>query len=232
MIKYFLKTRLLPALITSVPLWLLVDLITDGYFPPISKVMFYISLLLLFSQFIRIVSIMVAEIVLGTNVTRNAVGKLRQWGKRLVAQMKNALHAKVLGQFVVRVFSKGPKKRPRRGRRMLLHLLLKERGDLPDSPELSRLALKYIVARAVIGGCVSACVKLLVLLLYEIAYDKHLLVWKYVVLFVVYGVPFLFSKRILKRYGFRYARKFWELYVKGDPDKSSTSKRGESSDVN
>ena len=230
MLKYFFRVWLAPALVTSIPLWMAVNkmsnhLCADFFemgpsFPIHIKLLFYNSFLLALAQFNRFISIVFQDMLHGTGLNTCAVEMVMWNNKRLLVKMKKDIHAKLLAEYGIKALSKkGEKRNKKLARKILLRAVLKVNGKEPD-PKAQHYALEWVAVRHLIGGCITACGILIGLLVASIVQHNEPLIWKSAVLLVMHGIPVLFSRSILRWFAFQYAQKFWERYVYGGNSRS------------
>lgn len=220
--KVFFLTRVIPAMVTIYPLWILVNLpIGSGLYkmvsplPPAIKWEVLAAFMLALAQFNRYISI-VFEKWLYSEVSFKMVITVLLWNdKRMDEQMKADIHAKLLRQFGIRTFTRvdeliiGEYEQ----RKILLHATRLIRIDREHCPVRVRYAREYSAARNLWGAAIVASAISSVLCIYGVCNHQMPLLWESLGLLCLTGSLLVISKKYLTFFAVRYALNFLEKYV-------------------
>lgn len=223
--KYYLQARLFPTVLTSIPLLLLLNVAVAPYYnqhlkdilvflPALVNIGLSSAVIFLFVQINRLVSKELFQKVFFTDEIRMPATDNLLWHSNYYPdEIRQLIHTKIKTSFGIDLLSKEAEKMDElKARKVIVSACAQIRNVTRESKLLLQHNIEYGFCRNLIGGSFIAVVFCVSFVVYAL-YHKVPLVGVGIILLVIYSLPILFSKFIIKRYGNYYAKVLIEQFL-------------------
>lgn len=224
--SYYIRARLLPTILTVIPLLILVNsIITNFYYealkdilailPLITNIGLSTALLFLMVQINRLVAKEVFQRFYFNEESQMPTTNHLMWSSVFFDNStKNKIRSKVNSKYEITLMTKEEEQADEPNARKQICIAVSQiRNSLRDNKLLLQHNIEYGFFRNLLGGCLVAFVFSISILVYGIVEAKTGLRVTGIVLTIIYLIPILLSSLIIKRFGNYYSKTLYEQFL-------------------
>lgn len=222
--RYYLQARLFPTLIVSSPIWVLAKVILEPFknnikeftfLPATAQVSLYFALLFLLVQLNRVVSVEIFQKYLFKGELYICPISRLLWADTLMDKTKKyKIRKKIKVMFGIILMSRSEELiNEIKARELISYPISKIQSILQEDIILLQHKIEYAFARNLIGGAAVAVAISFGLLIYGCFTGVGWIVKSSIIMGVIYMLPVVFSKFIIKWYGSRYTKVLFEKFL-------------------
>lgn len=224
--SYYLKARLFPTVLTSIPALLLYNKFVASLYhdklehiysvlPTITDVILSSAIVFLFVQINRFVSKEIFQRLYFTDeVKMPTTNQLLKSNTQLETSIKQKIEDKIKTKFDITLLSSADETADElRARKLIITSVSQIRNSLRDNEMLLQHNIEYGFFRNLIGGSFIAFIISLVIVFYsQYTHDLSTRILG-IILSIIYFFPILLSKIIIDKYGKYYAKILFEQFL-------------------
>lgn len=223
---YYFRARLLPAVLTCVPIFILVhSVILENYesmlapilplLPTLSSMGISIALVFVLIQINRVLSKEIFQRFYFKDEIYMPTTNYLMWGNTYYEDsIKAKLREKIYAMYNIELHNHGDEINDETSSRKRITVAVSQiRNNLRDNSLLFRHNIEYGFFRNLLGGCVIALVFSIFIFSYAAWTGDSVLFNIGLILTAVYVIPILLSKKILSVYGNNYAKILFEQFL-------------------
>jgi hypothetical protein len=222
--RYNLQARLFPALITSPPIVVLGKIIfttfennikESAFLPATAQVSLYLALFSLLVQLNRIVSVEISQKYLAKSELHTCpVSWLLLLNAVMDQTKKYKIRNKIKEMFGIKLLSRSKERiNELKARELIFSAIAKMQTLLQGHKILLQHKIEYAFARNLIGGAAVAVILSFGLLIFGCFTDTGWIIKASIIMALVYLLPVVCSKYIIKWYGSRYTKVLFEKFL-------------------
>lgn len=224
--SYYYKARLFPTILTSIPFLIFVkQIITPIYapslkdissaLPALTSIGLYAGVVFLSVQINRFIAKEIFQQLFFKEEISMPSTEYLLWSNSFLAEeTKTNLHTKILNDFEIPLLSKSSEAQDNlRARKVIVNAVSQVRNKLRENELLLQHNIEYGFMRNLIGGCLLAVIVSIVIYIVAMIKNYESLKVTGLILLIVYLLPILLSKLLVKRYGQYYAKTLLEQYL-------------------
>lgn len=223
---YYLRARLFPAVVTSIPIFVLVySIIFKNYkeeltvilpiLPILSSMGISFALIFILIQINRVLSKEIFQRFYFEDELRMPTTNFLIWSHEFYDDaIKSKIRNKIESSYNIDLYSKIDEIQNEESARKRITVAVSQiRNDLRGNGMLFRHNVEYGFFRNLIGGCVIAVIISIIIFIYAYLNVDVTLLNIALILLVIYIIPIILSKKILKIYGDNYAKILFEQFL-------------------
>lgn len=223
---YYFRARLLPAVLTCIPIFILIhSVILENYesaltpilpiLPTLSSMGISLALVFVLIQINRILSKEIFQRFYFKDEIYMPTTNYLMWGNTYYEDsIKSKLREKIHSMYDIELHSRIDEIDDEASSRKRIVVAVSQiRNNLRGNPLLFRHNIEYGFFRNLLGGCVIAIVLSIFIFCYACWYGNSVLFNMGIILAVIYAIPILLSKKILSVYGNNYAKILFEQFL-------------------
>jgi hypothetical protein len=224
--NYYIKARLFPTILTVIPLLIFVSVVASNLYNNILKEIFVFlpiltnlglsaALLFLMVQINRFVSKEVFQHFYFHDEIRMPTTNYLLWSDSFFDNLvKEKIRMKIKEKFEIVLMTDSEETDDElKSRKQIVTTVSQIRNSLRDNKLLLQHNIEYGFFRNLLGGCLIAILFSIVILIYGAVNHDSSLKLTGIILTVIYFIPILFSKSIIKRFGKYYAKILYEQFL-------------------
>lgn len=224
--KYYITSRLIPAILTSIPActayyYFLAPLISTNtshiyWLHPVENIGLMTGIIFLVMQINRYISKEVFEKKYFKNESEMpTTNYLMDSNTYYTSEIKRAIRSKIKRDFEIDLLSQQQDSSNELTVRKNITMAVSQvRSFLKENSMIYRHNMEYGFFRNLIGGCVPALIiSLIMALMFKVVQINETMFWISLGLSVIYFVPISLSKTIINKYGSYYAKILFEQYL-------------------
>jgi hypothetical protein len=222
--RYNLQARLFPTLIASSPIWVLAKIILGSFesyikeftfLPATAQLFLYLALLFLFVQMNRIVSVEIFQKYLFKGELYICpVSRLLWVDTQMDKTKKYKIRRKIKEMFGITLMNRSEELiNEIEARELISYVISKIQFNHRGDNILLQHKIEYAFARNLIGGAGVAVIISCALLVIGYYFNVGWIVRSSIIMGLIYLLPVLFAKFIIKWYGSRYTKVLFEKYL-------------------
>lgn len=223
---YFLRARLFPTVLTSIPLLVVINAVIAPIYhealkniyavlPTIASFGLSAAVIFLFVQINRLIAKEVFQRFFFQDEVRMPSTNHLLWQDSFFEdQIKVQIRTKIKDRFNIDLLDKrGEAQNEMKGRRLIVTAVSQIRNVLRGNKMLLQHNIEYGFFRNLIGGSLLAVAVSIFLLVYALIMDANRLCTTAIILIIVYLIPLLLSKMLIKKYGNYYSKILYEQFL-------------------
>jgi len=224
--QYYIKARLFPAVLTSIPLLLVVnEIINNIYYdelraiykvlPYITNLGFSTSLIFMFVQINRVLAKEIFQNLYFLGEINMPTSTHLLWKDNFFDKsVKIKIRSKINERFGLSLMEEEEEKfNESKSRSQIVTAVSQIRNSLRENKLLFQHNIEYGFFRNLIGGCVIAIICSISLYVYGVAMGDQLLKTIAIITTAIYFIPILLSKFFLKKLGVYYSKILYEQFL-------------------
>jgi len=226
MSRYYIKARLFPTILTSIPALILYNKLVSSLYhdklgiiysvlPTITDIIFSSAIVFLLVQINRILSKEIFQKLYFTDeMNMPTTNLLLKSNTEFEISIKQKLEDKIKNKFDINLLSSVEEMADeQRARKLIVSTVSQIRNVLRDNAMLLQHNMEYGFFRNLIGGSFLAFIMSLFLFLYSYFTNDITTRNLGLIFVVIYFLPILLSKVIIKKYGEYYAKILYEQFM-------------------
>lgn len=224
--SYYIRGRLFPTILTIIPLLIFVNVIVSILYydnlkeifkvlPIITNLGLSAALLFLMVQINRLVSKEVFQRFYFQDEINMPTTNHLLWSDNFVDNsVKEIIRSKIQAKFGINLMSEIEEiAEESKSRKQIITAVSQIRNSLRDNKLLLQHNIEYGFFRNLLGGCLIAVLFSLIILIYGVAKPEYSLMITGIILTIIYSIPILFSRPIIKRFGYYYSKTLYEQFL-------------------
>lgn len=224
--SYYLKARLMPAALTSIPAAFVVGdfihpvltnalKVSEAYLPTALSIVLVGGIVYLLVQVNRVVAKEVIQRFYFRDEDRMPSTEYMLWSNMYYEDsVKSELHNRMQASFGISPLPRDEEAKDiPKAKKIIVMCTSQLRNMLRENRLLLQHNIEYGFMRNLLGGCLCAAFVALSAYGYTRLQGLFGMQPKYLMLVVVYGLPLLLSRFIMKRYGHYYAKVLFEQFL-------------------
>jgi len=223
---YYIQARLFPTILTVIPLLIFVNTIVATLYYDTLKAIFSVlplitnlglsaALLFLMVQVNRFIAKEVFQRFYFQNEICMPTTNHLLWTDTFFDNsIKEKIRSKIESKFGLTLMTDVEESADEpKSRKQIVTAVSQIRNSLRDNRLLLQHNIEYGFFRNLLGGCLIAIIFSIGTFIYGFAKDEHSLKLTGIVLMVIYVIPIIFSKPIIKRFGNYYSKILYEQFL-------------------
>jgi hypothetical protein len=224
--KYYLQARLFPTVLTSIPLFVLVNEIIIKFYgsrlqeilsilPHLTSFSITAALVFLFIQINRILSKQIFQrLYFKDELNMPTTTRLLMKDDQIEASIKNILHNKIYDKYEIRLMTLVEEQGDElNARKKIAFAVSQMRNSLRDNKMLLQHNIEFGFMRNLIGGCVPAIFFSVIIVLFSYFDQNKDLKTDGIIMIALYLLPIFLSKPIINTYGKMYQKVLFEQFL-------------------
>lgn len=224
--SYYARGRLFPTILTIVPLLIFVNVIVSILYSDNLKEIFKVlpiitnlglsaALLFLMVQINRLISKEIFQrFYFQDEINMPTTNHLLWSDKFFDNSVKEIIRSKIQTKFGINLMSEIEEiAEELKSRKQITTAVSQIRNSLRDSKLLLQHNIEYGFFRNLLGGCIIAVLFSIIILIYGVAKPEYSLKITGIILTIIYCIPILFSRPIIKRFGYYYSKILYEQFL-------------------
>lgn len=223
---YYIRARLFPTILTVIPLLIFINTIVTTLFYDSLKEIFSVlpfithlglsaALLFLMVQINRLVAKEVFQRFYFQDEIRMPSTNHLLWTDTFFDNtIKEKIRLKIQSKFGLVLMTDVEESADEpKSRKQIVTAVSQIRNSLHDNKLLLQHNIEYGFFRNLLGGCLIAIAFSIAIIIYGFVKDEHSLKLTGIALTILYFIPILFSKSIIKRFGNYYSKILYEQFL-------------------
>jgi len=223
---YYLKARLFPTVLTSIPLLVFVTQVLNPLYgeslkkiynilPMLTNLGIYAGLVFLSVQVNRFVSKEIFQRFFFKEEINMPTTNYLLWNNVFFAvDTKKGIREKILSSFNITLLNPAEEQQDDlRARNLIVHAVSQIKNKLRGNAILFQHNIEYGFIRNLIGGSLIAILFSIAIIIYAFTYGEGTLRNTGVILLVNYSLPIIVSKLLITKYGRYYAKVLYEQFM-------------------
>jgi len=223
---YYIRARLFPTLLTSIPLLIFVNQILSPLYteslksiyevlPTITNLGLSAAVIFLSVQINRLISKEVFQNIFFQDELKMPTTEHLLWkNNNLDVLIKSRIHSKIKDKTGIELLSEiEEQNNENRARKLNVTAVSQIRNALRENSLLLQHNIEYGFFRNLIGGCCLATLFAIAILVFSFLKQTESLKVTGIILLIIYLVPILLSKFFIRKYGNYYSKILFEQYL-------------------